>query len=215
MKAQPLTTDSIPLTQRVKRNTQDVDYETFKKNIKEWEKADLIEGEIIMQSPASYTHEKMFGFLYWIVKSYIMRKDLGKILGSRTLVKIDEKSGYEPDILFVSNDRLDIIKNMELVEAPDMAVEIISQSSRVHDRVNKFLGYQDAGVKEYWLIDAEQEIAEFYENRDGEFEQIDTKDGIFRSNVIKGFWLKIEWLFSDVDEFEVLEEILTNVRNDE
>ena len=198
-----------PLSTTLSKEAPKVDYEKFKEIIKEDQKADLIEGEIIMQSPASYKHEDLFMKLAVIMRAYVNKKDLGKVLGSRSLVRIDEQSGYEPDILFVSKDRLSIIKNIDIIEGPDVVVEIISKTSRIYDRVDKFLGYQKAGVKEYWLIDIEEGIAEFYENIDGRFVQIDVEEGVFKSRAIKGFWLKLEWLFSDVDEFAVLEEILS------
>ncbi|HET6568808.1 MAG TPA: Uma2 family endonuclease, partial [Rhodothermales bacterium] len=119
-------------------------YEQFKQYLKGEQKGDLIDGTAKIMSPAPYSHERIFGFLYALMRFYVRSKDLGEVLGSRTLVRIDERNGYEPDILFVSKERLHIIKEKELAEAPDVAVEIVSRSSRIDDRVRKFMGYERA-----------------------------------------------------------------------
>jgi Uma2 family endonuclease len=52
-------------------------------------------------------------------------------------------------------------------------------------------------VKEYWLIDPERKRAEFYRlGRDKQYHQIDVgDDGIIRSAVLKGMWLRVDWLW--------------------
>ncbi len=186
-----------------------ITYEKFKEIIQEDQKAHLINGRIFMETPASYKQEKLFWKLGFILKGFVDSKDLGIVLGSRTLVRIDKYNAFEPDLLFISKERKNIIKEYEIVGAPDVVVEIISKSSRREDRVEKFLGYEKIGVKEYWLIDSEKEIAEFYALKDGKFEEIEVKDGIFKSTVIKDFWIKVQWLFDDkVKETEIINKIL-------
>jgi len=46
--------------------------------------------------------------------------------------------------------------------APDLVVEILSPSSAIMDRFRKFRLYELAGVKEYWIVDAESESVEVY-----------------------------------------------------
>ena len=75
-------------------------------------------------------------------------------------------------------------------------VEIISPGSRGTDRGDKFYEYEKGGVKEYWLIDPERRRAEFYRlGRDKQFDLIPIDEaGVFRSGVLKGLWLNVEWL---------------------
>ncbi len=187
-----------------------IDYKSFKAKIKESQKADLIDGEIKIESPATIQHEELFGFLYYLLRHFVAVKKLGKIFGSGTLVQIDDKNGSEPDILFVSKDRLHILQKFDLNEAPDMVVEIISKSSRTNDRVRKFIGYEKIGVKEYWLIDPERHVADFYRLVDDCFVEVDVESGIFRSEVVAGFWLRLDWLFisSTLNEIEIANEIV-------
>ncbi len=190
-----------------------LDYETFKARIKESEKGDLIEGVMKLKTPPSSEHERIFMLLAFLMNGYATAKSLGEVLGSRSLVKIDNKNGYEPDIVFVAEQRSDIIKEYEILGAPDVVVEIVSKSSRIDDRVKKFQYYEKSGVKEYWLIDPRYksaELYELYEWTDGYFVQVDTDDNIFRSIALSGFWFKLDWLFSSqpLNHYQLLQEIL-------
>ncbi len=191
---------------------KEIDYETFKDRIKDTEKGDLIEGEMKLKTPACYEHEDLFVFLVSILRLFAASKNLGKVMGSRSLVKINDRNGFEPDILFVASDRTDIIRKYEILGAPDVVVEIISKSSRIDDRVKKFMGYQKLGVKEYWLIDPDYKIAEFFALVSNEFVQMEVEDDIFRSKALPGFWLDVKWLFSKgtVNEYQIFQQILKN-----
>lgn len=68
-------------------------------------------------------------------------------------VILDEHVHYEPDLCFVAGNRLAIIEESFISGAPDLIIEVISESNRSHDTVVKFNDYQRYGVKEYWLVD--------------------------------------------------------------
>lgn len=82
---------------------------------------------------------------------------------------------------------------------PTLAVGFISPESRTRDRRDKLREYADAGVLEYWLIDAEREKAEFYRlDEDGVFVIIPlVEETRFESVVLVGFWLEVAWLWAD------------------
>ncbi|MEZ5301901.1 MAG: Uma2 family endonuclease [Verrucomicrobiales bacterium] len=74
--------------------------------------------------------------------------------------------GREPDIIFVASENLGRIKNAFLDGPADLAVEVISPESQGRDRGDKFYEYQAGGVREYWIIDPERQVAEFYRLND-------------------------------------------------
>ena len=65
-----------------------------------------------------------------------------------------------PDILFVSNGRLEIIADAWLMGAPDLEIEILSASTAGRDRGIKRDLYERHGVAEYWIVDPEGEAVE-------------------------------------------------------
>ena len=77
----------------------------------------------------------------------------------------DDKTMVEPDITVICDK--DKIKKKNIYGAPDLVMEILSPSTRVRDLTLKLNKYMQAGVREYWTIDAEKERVLVYK-ADGE-----------------------------------------------
>ncbi|MDW8321108.1 MAG: Uma2 family endonuclease, partial [Armatimonadota bacterium] len=90
----------------------------------------------------------------------------------------------------------------------DLVVEIVSPDSEERDRATKFAEYERGGVREYWLVDPQKQEAEFYVlGEEGKYAlRAKGSSGEFRSVVLEGFWLRIEWLWHPPKEIEVLKE---------
>ena len=99
-------------------------------------------------------------------------------------------------LLFVQSERLHLIKNTYLDGPADVVFEVVSPESIGRDRGEKFVEYERAGIREYWMIDPDRQAAEFYElGSDGRYRLGPTEEGIYRSKIIPGFWLRVEWLW--------------------
>ena len=162
--------------------------------------AEWVDGEVILMSPPSLAHQQVLSFLAALLQHFAEANELGKVLFAPFQMRLRKRpSGREPDVLFVASDRLDKLQNAYLDDPADLAVEIISPDSRARDRVDKYHEYEQAGVREYWLIDPAREFADFYQlNVDGIYSQvIIDDDGIYRSKVMEGLWLKVDWLWQD------------------
>jgi Uma2 family endonuclease len=77
-------------------------------------------------------------------------------------------------------------------------VEVISPESIGRDRGEKFYEYERGKVPEYWLLDPLTQRAEFYQLNAGQYRMVpvDTQ-GVYRSSVLPGFWLKVSWLWQN------------------
>jgi Uma2 family endonuclease len=107
--------------------------------------------------------------------------------------------GREPVILFVTRERQHIIQHSHLSEAADLVIEIVSPESVGRDRGEKFVEYETAGVREYWLIDPDRQQAEFYQlDETGRYHlaAIDD-DGCFHSTILPNFWLQVDWFWQE------------------
>lgn len=174
--------------------------------------AEWVNGEIIMASPASNVHQDLNGFLITLLRIYVRRKNLGWVRTAPFLMRLPMLSrGREPDLLFVSSSRMDIVKDNYLDGAADLAVEIVSKESIERDRSDKFIEYKISGILEYWLIDPLRKRADFYQlDTKGHYELIlGGRSGTYHSKVLPGFFLKIEWFWQDPlpDELDVLSEL--------
>jgi Uma2 family endonuclease len=157
----------------------------------EWEN-----GEIIYMSNPSLIHQRIARFLTIILQFYVEAKQLGEVLPAPFQLKFDfRKSGRQPDIMFVSNAAADNIKKQYVENTADLVIEIISPESRVRDKADKFYEYEQAAVKEYWLIDPDRKRSEFYTlGDDGFFNFEIPENGVFKSKVLTGMTLKVDWL---------------------
>jgi len=137
-------------------------------------------------------------------------------IGSRVAMKLSEHDAPEPDIMFIKKERLHLLGETEIFGPADLVVEVISPGSRRLDFVDKRELYANFGVLEYWLIDLYKQQAFFWKNVNGIWEDLPVDDnGIVRSEVLTGFWLRVDWLFAaeELDEMDILETILAGDPN--
>ena len=78
----------------------------------------------------------------------------------------DEKTMLQPDVVIICKE--DKIQKWGIYGAPDFVLEVLSPSTRRKDCVNKLGKYENAGVREYWMIDPERKkvITYFFEGED-------------------------------------------------
>jgi Uma2 family endonuclease len=162
--------------------------------------AEWVDGEVILLMTASDRHQDISDWLTAILRHFIEAYDLGWIRSApfnMYLPHLDR--GREPDISFVAKERLHIIQSTNLSEAADLVIEIVSPESVGRDRGDKFVEYEAAGVREYWLIDPEREQAEFYQLAStGRYRLVTLDDdGLFHSTVLPNFWLRVDWLWQE------------------
>jgi len=159
--------------------------------------AEWVEGEVIVFMPPKTRHQEIAQFLSKLLGLYVDLFRLGKVFTAPFEMRL-ERSAREPDILFVSQSNLHRLTAERLQGAADLVVEVVSEESQHRDRVQKFNEYQSAGVREYWLIDTRLEVEpEFYLlDAGGRFERVQLEDGVFRSRVLSGFWLRAEWVMA-------------------
>ena len=173
-------------------------YEKFLEWDGENQHVEWVDGKVVPMPPISGPHYDENMFLVRLFGEYLERKDLGVIRGDPFQMKTGpDLPGRAPDLIFIARRNLRRLHHAFLEGPADLVVEIISPGSVTVDRVEKFGEYERGGVREYWLIDPPKSRAEFYRRgRDGQFALMKVgEDGIFRSLVVRGFWLRVEWLW--------------------
>ena len=115
----------------------------------------LINGVLIEMSGASYAHQAFLVQLIMQLAIQVEALGIGEILPAPFDVHIDEFNTYQPDLLFVSNERRNILDQVAATGAPDVVVEILSDSTRRRDLNEKLPVYAVNGVREVWIVDLE------------------------------------------------------------
>ncbi len=177
---------------------QKITFEEFLTLNDERTMSEWVDGEVIFMSPASLRHQEIGSLLEVVLRIFIELHQLGTLLRAPFVMRTAESAHRrEPDLLFVTHSRAHLIKDTYLDGAADLVVEIVSPESIGRDRGEKFVEYERAGVKEYWLIDPDRESAEFYELDDnGRYRTaVIGDDGIYMSKVVPGFRLRVAWLW--------------------
>lgn len=59
----------------------------------------------------------------------------------------------EPDLLYLSKARSTLLTEKNVQGAPDLVVEVLSESTADIDRTTKLKLYARFGVEEYWIAD--------------------------------------------------------------
>lgn len=124
---------------------------------------ELVYGVVREPAMPNYEHQRIATRLIIRLGMHVEQAGIGEILSPIDVV-LDEKAALvvQPDIVFVSRDRLAIIKE-RIWGAPDLVVEIASPGTARRDRTIKVGWYREYGVRECWLIDARSRSVEVIE----------------------------------------------------
>jgi Uma2 family endonuclease len=120
---------------------------------------ELWDGELIMSPAPSFFHQEIVARFYKMLDAWVARRQLGKVGIAPLDMVLSPRRAVQPDVLFVANEHLDIIRE-RVMGAADLVAEIISPDSRRRDRIDKRDRYEQHGVREYWLIDPEAQTVE-------------------------------------------------------
>lgn len=158
-------------------------------------KAEWVDGQVIVMSPANVQHVNLTSFLISLMRIWVEDRDLGAVFGLELMTRLSPRSRRVPDLVFVAKDRLQNLRRNHLEGPPDLAIEVVSPDSLVRDWREKYLDYQSAGLREYWVIDPANQRVEAYRLVDGAYQEIVPDHGHIDSCVLAGFYLRDEWLW--------------------
>lgn len=168
----------------------------FYAEITEDVKAEFINGEVIMHSPARDRHSEVRHHLHTLIELHVRLHKLGLVRGEKSLC-VFPRNDYEPDVCFFAIEKATGIGQGTLkYPPPDFIAEVLSESTEARDRGEKFEDYAAHGVGEYWIVDPDQEILEQYVVRKGQYQlALKSGTGEVRSVVVSGFCIPVRALF--------------------
>jgi Uma2 family endonuclease len=167
------------------------------------QRVELINGKIYEMFPApSPYHQEIAGDINFELKQYMQDK-LCKVYFAPFDVRLPAKDNKEiitvlqPDICVICD--LTKIDKRGCLGAPDIVVEILSPGNSTKEMKLKYEVYEQAGVKEYWIVSPQNLFFFVYTLVNGQFilGPIKTVGDIVASSVLPGFTLDLTELFKN------------------
>lgn len=167
----------------------------------EWERAELINGELFLLSTPSAIHQELLGELYVEIHNYI-KGNKGKCrvypAPFAVILHNDDKTYLEPDIVVIC-DR-DKIDKKGCHGAPDWVIEITSPSTGKRDYGIKLYEYRKAGVREYWIVDPSKKEVFVYNPQTEEESVKYSFDDVVKVGIFEDFFIDFAEITADLTE---------------
>jgi Uma2 family endonuclease len=153
---------------------------------------ELHNGKIVFMASPLEQHQTVAFKLTLKIGNYIMAHKLGKLLFAPMDTILTPNDTVQPDLLFITNERLHII-DRQVKGAPDLIIEILSDSNSPKEMSYKKYIYETTGVREYWIVNIEKQLVTQYENIEEEFiiRKIARMNDSLTSFVIEGFQIDV------------------------
>lgn len=190
------TQSDIPSLDRKPHPGRRMTWEEFHDWLDDTTRAEWVNGEVTLMPPATNPHQTQISFFDVLMTLYVSKTGAGEVRTGPYQVKLSQSS-REPDVMFIATENRGRIQRTYLDGPPDIAIEILSPSTRRTDQNAKRREYEADGVREYWMLDPDKQTANFLRlGADGKYFVVPLEDGVFRSEVLPGFWFKVEWLWN-------------------
>lgn len=169
------------------------------------ERMELINGELWMMAAPSRFHQEISGELFRQLANFLEGKRC-RVYAAPFSVRLLEQSGDTPEnVSTVVEPDISVVCDREKLDsygckgAPDLVMEILSPTTLRHDRLVKLNLYQQAGVREYWIVDPEYKAVQVLLLKDGYLlPKADySRQDVARVNVLDGCFIDLSKVFSE------------------
>lgn len=187
---------------------------SFYEWIDEHTKAEFVNGQVVIHSPAKKKHLTVTKLLSRLISFYCDYKNLGETFHEKAMIALT-RNDYEPDIVFFSTEKAAAFTpDQVLFPAPDLAVEVLSKKTEKIDRVIKKADYAAHGVREYWIVDPNKQVIEQYllvQPTDTSYFEQPFRHGPgdeISSKVIPGFTIPVQAIFDEKANVAALQALI-------
>jgi Uma2 family endonuclease len=181
----------------------------FFDDLRDDQKAEFINGEVVVHSPARLEHTQTSDNLLALLRAYVQKHELGLVGHEKMLISLT-RNDYEPDICYFSPAKAAGFKPRQMrFPAPDLIVEVLSPSTQRTDRTVKLEDYALHGVEEYWIADPRKRSIEQY-LLSGQHYQLAAKarGGKIKSRAIEGLEIPVRAAFDSKENLRALSQII-------
>jgi len=179
---------------------QPVTYEIYAEMPDDGNRYEVIDGVLELMSPSpTASHQSIAVDLCFELKQSCRSDYL--IYVAPLDVILSDTNVVQPDAIMIHRNRKHIVTSRGIEGPPDLAVEVLSPSSRKRDRLKKRAVYEKHGVPEYWIVDPEaRTLEQFHLDENGKYEliQLYENDEQVVSSKLPCVSFAVSQLFGDV-----------------
>jgi Uma2 family endonuclease len=174
------------------------------------ERVELIKGRVFKMSLVSNRlHQEIVGAIFLSLGVFLENKPC-KVYSAPFDVRLPRKSKNDKEIITVLQPDVCVVCDISKLDkrgcigAPDIVVEVLSPGNNSKELKNKYEAYEEAGVKEYWLVSPQDQWLRIYTLTDGKFIESPyfVAGDTVTSAILPGFSLDIGALFRHINPDE-------------
>jgi len=181
----------------------------FYREMTDEKKSEFVDGEVVLHSPARNRHLDVTLFVAKLLDTYVGVYQCGTVKAEKCLC-VFPRNDYEPDVVYFGEEKAAVLTPDTLkFPVPDLAVEVLSDSTEQRDRGVKFEDFAANGVSEYWIVNADESILEQYVLRSDRYDlKLKSQSGRLLCEVIAGFEIDVEALFDEQRNLSAIRQII-------
>ncbi len=130
---------------------------------------ELIDGDHFVTPSPNTKHQRVSRNLLTALVPFVRKHGLGEVFDAPYDVVLAEDNVVQPDLVFVSRARSNIVTEANVQGAPDLTVEILSDATRKKDELTKRKLYERFDVQEYWIVDPDLESVKVFRKKNESF----------------------------------------------
>ncbi len=160
---------------------------------------EIVNGVLYNMAPApTGPHQDATGWFFYYLTVHVRLAGLGHVYMGPRDVEVAYNVVVQPDVFVLLNDNLGKITEARVIGAPDLAIEISSPSTAIHDRHRKYVAYSQAGVQEYWIAEPKAHTIEVLLLEDGVYRSSGVFSGeqTLPSRVVPNFPVQVQQFFA-------------------
>jgi len=142
---------------------------------------ELIDGVVYLLAAPTFRHQNALGLLYLLFVDFLKDQDgcapvlapfdiriTRESIREQRETTEDDLSVVQPDLVVICDYKKDLNEKDQYWGVPQLAIEILSPSTRSKDCVKKLDLYMDSGIKECWFVDPLNSIITIYSFEKGD-----------------------------------------------
>lgn len=144
----------------------------------------LINNKLVMSPAPQNLHQVVLGEIFVEISLFLRKNKIGEVRIAPFDVHFSDDDILQPDLLFIKNEKLNLVRNKGLFGAPDIVIEILSPSTSYLDFQEKRFIYERNGVQEYFLVEPESKIVTSFLLKNNQYEEQEATESVIKSTVL-------------------------------